>query len=160
MPISRRSSGPGRVNLIGDHTDYNDGVALPMAIDRRVTVAFELRPEPAIDVTSSGFTGPARLPVGPSVDPVAVATTMPAWSRPIAAMIAVVGVQQGGTLRIESDLPVGSGLSSSAALAVALAEVFGVEGSPEEVARLCQQAEQLSGGPGGSDGSAGVRRWS
>ena len=64
-------------------------------------------------------------------------------------MAALARPSTGGTLTIESDLPVGSGLSSSAALAVALAEVFGVTGDPVDVARLCRKAEHRIGVPVG-----------
>jgi galactokinase len=62
----------------------------------------------------------------------------------------VAGPGTGGSIRIDATLPAGSGLASSAALSVALAEVFGIEGPVEAVARLCQRAEQLSGVPVGA----------
>ncbi len=152
MPASHRSTGPGRVNLIGDHTDYNDGLALPMAIDLGVSVNFTPAPGATLAVSSSMFPAPAHLSMGSTVGSW-VASGMdgsaPPWSHLVAAVAEVVGLRQGGTVAIESDLPVGSGLSSSAALAVALTEVFGAGDTPEDVARLCQRAEHLVGVPVG-----------
>jgi galactokinase len=143
--------GPGRVNLIGDHTDYNRGLALPMAITQGVTVSFRASDRPTLSVTSSAFPGDAgiTLALDPGPDAVPVTTLEPAWARLVAAMATLARPATGGTLVIESDLPVGAGLSSSAALAVALAEVFGVTGDPLVVARLCQEAEHRIGVPVG-----------
>jgi len=98
----------------------------------------------------SAFAGSATVPVpartGDGTDPAAVE---PAWARLVAAVAGLAPAPGGGTLRIESTLPVGSGLSSSAALSVALAEVFGPGGTLEEVARLGQRAEHAVGVPVG-----------
>ncbi len=148
MSETRRAVGPGRVNLIGDHTDYNRGLALPMAIGLGVTVTFTPSDDPALVVTSSSFADPAVVPLG--ADP---ASLEPPWGRLVGAVAAVTRWQTGGTVTIGSTLPVGSGLSSSAALAVALASVFGTgatpEGTPERVARLCREAEHRIGVPVG-----------
>jgi galactokinase len=84
--------------------------------------------------------------VGDGPDP---ATLEPAWARLVAAMAVLAPAPGGGTLHIESTLPVGAGLSSSAALSVALADVFGTEGDPLEIARLGQRAEHAIGVPVG-----------
>ena len=70
------------------------------------------------------------LPLDGSADPEALALLEPSWARLVAAMVALARPEWGGSLQIRTTLPVGSGLSSSAALSVALAEVFGVSGSP------------------------------
>jgi galactokinase len=153
-PLVRRALGPGRVNLIGDHTDYNRGLALPMAVGLGVTVTFSPTGGGDLVVTSSAFAGSAVVPAGAGAaaggaagaDP---ATLEPAWARLVAAMAALAPAPGGGTLHIESTLPVGSGLSSSAALSVALAEVFEAGGGPEEIARLGQRAEHAIGVPVG-----------
>lgn len=155
MPLLRRATGPGRVNLIGDHTDYNDGLALPMAIDRGVTVEWTPTEDGSGSgrrtwrVTSSAFDGTVELPVrpGPGFDPREVE---PPWARLVAAMVVLVGPATGGTLRLDSTLPVGSGLASSAATSVALAEAFGAGGTPMAIASLCQEAEHRCGIPVGA----------
>lgn len=149
MPLVRRAVGPGRVNLMGDHTDYNQGLALPMAIGLGVTAMFTPSERRTLLVTSDAFRGNAELPVDISSDASSIAAVTPPWARLIGAMVALAKPDSGGTLTIQSNLPVGSGLSSSAALCTALAEVFGESGSPSVIARLCQQAEHLTGVPVG-----------
>jgi galactokinase len=148
LPEARRVMGPGRVNLIGDHTDYNRGLALPMAIGLGVTVELTADDRPRLVVTSEAFDEPAEIPLDPIPGP-AAGWPEPSWARLVAAMVALARPGSGGTLTITSTLPVGAGLSSSAALAVALAEVFGVGGTPESIARLCQAAEHRAGAPVG-----------
>ncbi len=149
MPEVRRATGRGRVNLIGDHTDYNQGLALPMAIELGVTVEFAPSADSHVTVTSTAFGLSARLPVDLPADGATLAALEPPWARLIGAMIATARPDTGGTMTIDADLPIGSGLSSSAALCVAVAEVFGVGRSAEAVAGLCQRAEHLTGVPVG-----------
>jgi galactokinase len=164
LPEARRAVGPGRVNLIGDHTDYNRGLALPMAIGLGVTVTFTPTDDPTLTVTSSSFGERAVIRLG--ADP---AVVEPEWARLVAAVAAETatgtggmsstgrtatgGMGTGGIVTIASTLPVGSGLSSSAALSVALATVLGVGGTPRGtpvgMARLCRQAEHRIGVPVG-----------
>jgi galactokinase len=137
--------GPGRVNLIGEHTDYNGGLALPFAIDRGVTVTAE--PAHGDEVTANA------LDVGeddafPLAEPGRDADGWRAFVRG-----AVAELQRDGhalvpcRLTIEGDLDQGSGLSSSAALEAALTlALLGVAGSPEpkdrrDLARLCSRVE-------------------
>jgi galactokinase len=151
VAVLRRATGPGRVNLVGDHTDYNDGLALPMAIDLGVSVEWQLSDgdDQTLTATSTAFEGRAELSIGPgaSVDPV---TVEPRWARLIAAMVTLVPPASGGALRVDGTLPIGAGLSSSAALSVALAEVFEVTGSARTIASLCQEAEHRCGVPVGA----------
>jgi galactokinase len=135
---------------MGDHTDYNQGLALPMAIDRGVTMAFVPAPGPDIVVTSDSFTGSAAIPRDIGAHPDAVLAVTPPWARLVAAMVALGRPDHGGRLHITSDLPVEAGLSSSAALCVALADVFGVTAPAWALAGLCQQAEHLTGAPVGT----------
>jgi galactokinase len=134
---------PGRVVLIGDHTDHAGGVSLAMAIDRATTVTGE-RGGGRYHLTSAELDGTAdcgvRLlgnapPPGPAwvryVAGVAIALEQ---ARPTADLVGFRG-------RISSAVPVGAGLSSSAALELALALAFGFDGSPIELARLGQRAE-------------------
>src|SRR4051812_5619573 len=116
----RAFSAPGRVNLIGEHTDYNDGFVLPMAIDRRTYVVGATRSDRRVSVrsttTSSEFTfdldkpGPARR--GSWVDYVE-GTAQAMLKRGMAI--------SGANLLIGTDIPIGAGLSSSAALEMSVA---------------------------------------
>jgi galactokinase len=137
-----RAYAPGRVNLIGDHTDYSGGLVLPMAIDLGTTVVF-VPGGPRIELTSSEEPDPAVVVLDGRVPPSAF---RPEWARYVAAVAAVVGPVEGGTGRITSDLPVGAGLSSSAALEVSVALALGFSGPPLELAQACQRAEQLASG--------------
>lgn len=139
-----RAFAPGRVNLIGDHTDHMGGPVLPMAIQLGTTVS-GVRGGARIELTSDLFDGEVRLdlPVG---DP---ASTSPAWGRYVAGVAAQLGATIGLSGQVTSDLPAGAGLSSSAALEVAVALALGgdaVAADPLHVARSCQAAERLATG--------------
>jgi galactokinase len=127
---------PGRVNLIGDHTDYTGGWVLPMAVQLGTTVTFNpggtrLRLESRDDPE------PADVPLDES-DP---ATTQPSWARYVAGVVAELKPTRGGAGQVHTTLPIGAGLSSSAALELAVALALGFDGSPNELARTCQRAE-------------------
>ncbi len=134
-----RVTAPGRVNLIGDHTDYMGGLAMPMAI-QMATVITGTRTEGRIRLTSDGAEGTVQIDL-PAQDP---ASTSPAWGRYVAAVASVLGTTIGFTGEVVSSIPVGSGLSSSAALEVATALALGDDGSPVEVSRRTQAAELLA----------------
>jgi galactokinase len=144
MPAFRA---PGRVNLIGDHTDYNDGFVLPMAIDLECRVRGA--PSARVRIRSRGET--ADLAADGSDEPSQV---QPAWARYVAGVVralAALGREPRGLDGdVESTVPAGSGLSSSAALEVALAlalsETGGLRLEPRELARACQHAEQAATG--------------
>jgi galactokinase len=138
--------GPGRVNLIGDHTDYNGGLALPIAIDLGVTVVFTPSGGDVLEVVSEDF-GRANVRLQPSAK--AGGHDVPEWARLVAALVELARPGTGGSLHVTTTLPVGAGLSSSAALCVALARVCGVQGAPLTVARLCREAEHRVGAPVG-----------
>ncbi len=150
MPTEQTAMGPGRINLIGDHTDYNQGLALPMAIDLGVTVTFAPDGGDRLSVSSDAFDGGISLPIPLDADARALGAMEPSWARLVAAVAATTGVATGGRLHVTTTLPAGAGLSSSAALSVALAEVFDGRGTAEEVARLGQRAEHLIGAPIGA----------
>jgi galactokinase len=136
---------PGRVNLIGEHTDYNDGFALPFAIDRRVIVAAAARADGLLALTSGqegGETITLRLA---DLAPGAVAGWA-AYPAGVAWALRAAGYPVGGaSLAIDADLAAGAGLASSAALecaaALALLALRDIEVPRTEVARLARRAE-------------------
>ncbi len=134
------AAAPGRVNLIGDHTDYNEGFVLPMAIDRYTAVAGAVRTDRAIRVGSSR-TG--------EVVTLAENETDAGWTRYVRGVVELcreTGLDAGGLdLWIESSVPTGSGLSSSAALCVGIATLIetlaGRTLGAMKKAELCQRVE-------------------
>lgn len=137
----RRAFAPGRVNLIGEHTDYTGGYVLPMAVHLGTTV--ELAPGgEVVALTSADEAIPSLVPVDVT-DPTA---TDPAWARFVAGVVAELRPAFGGRGTVTTTLPIGAGLSSSAALEVAVALALGFEGLPLDLALLCQRAEQRASG--------------
>jgi galactokinase len=135
---------PGRVNLIGEHTDYNDGFVLPMAIERYIVIAGDTNAGREVTLHSVTPGETATFSVRPKVE-----RGEPGWSNYVRGVIA--GFQKLGKKLpafdavIESNLPYGGGLASSAALEVAVASLLelmtGQTLAPIEKALLCQQAE-------------------
>ena len=145
---------PGRVNLIGDHTDYTGGLVLPIAIDRGFWIAAGPTSGNTVDVYSESFAERASVPLSSEIP----GELQPRWARYLAGVIALLlrrGEQLRGTvLWIGGDLAPGAGLSSSAALevgcALALLEVAGRSLPRMELAQLCQRAEnEFAGSPCG-----------
>ncbi len=132
---------PGRVNLIGDHTDHTGGLVLPMAIDLGTTVAGQ-RGGDRVVLRSAEEAEPAVV----SLDIGEPAGAEPPWARYVAGVVAELRPPVGLTGTVATTLPVGSGLSSSAALEVAVALALGAEGPPLVLAELCQRAEQRASG--------------
>ena len=153
---------PGRVNLIGEHTDYNDGFVMPMALERAVRIALVPHEEPIVRLWSEQFAERAEFGLGE-----APADDTPHWLQyPMA--VAGVLAEEGLSLRgfrgvVDGDVPVGAGLSSSAACEVAAALALLVAAKPEigagpaaaaaeahgltseRLALLCQAAEHRVG---------------
>lgn len=132
---------PGRVNLIGDHTDTTDGLVLPMAIGMATTVTGEPGGD-IVHLTSADEVQPAVVPLDVT-DPAAVE---PGWARYVAGVVAELRPASGFRGHVTTTLPVGAGLSSSAALEVAVALALGFDGTTLELARLTQVAEQRASG--------------
>jgi galactokinase len=135
---------PGRVNLIGDHTDYTGGLALPLAIDREVTLRGTDPGRPRIELTSDQDPEPARFPVPvESLDGIA-----PIWAKRVAAIAAELEREDGFSGAVTSTVPIGAGLSSSGALGVAVALALGAEATLNrvEIALLCQRAQRAATG--------------
>ncbi len=133
---------PGRVNLIGEHTDYNDGFVLPIALSQGVTVTAARRADGVLELRSaqSAETAEVSNPTPGSVDGWA------AYAAGIGWALEAAGVSVGGaSLLIDADLPQGAGLSSSAALecavALALCELYDARVPRPELARIAQRAE-------------------
>ena len=134
---------PGRVNLIGEHTDYNDGFVLPLAIDRAIWIALDARADRRVAVFSADFQQSGEFSLDQLVHEQAGWLEYlkgTAWSLQDAgySLAGWEGVVQG-------DVPQGAGLSSSAALEVATARAFAAvsdwEWEPVAMARLGQRAE-------------------
>ena len=135
---------PGRVNLIGEHTDYNDGFVLPMAIERYILIDGSTNPGPEVTLHSVTPGETATFSIRPKVEP-----GEPGWSNYIRGVIAGFPTPRKKLAAfdavIESNLPFGGGLASSAALEVATATLLetmtGQTLDPIEKAVLCQRAE-------------------
>lgn len=146
MPTRIRVVAPGRVNLIGDHTDHTGGWVLPMAIDLATTIECEILDDDRIvELSSDQAGGVLSLPL-PVPDPRRVE---PGWGRYVAGVAAELGdAARALRGRVTSTVPVGGGLSSSAALTVATALALdgGAERDVVATAALCQRAEQRAVG--------------
>ncbi|HEX7168364.1 MAG TPA: galactokinase [Acidimicrobiales bacterium] len=141
-PVTVLARAPGRVNLIGDHTDYTGGYVFPIAIDRYTEVEME-RGTPWVELVSADEEDAAIVSLDDPVDP---ASVEPAWARYVAGVVAMVRPDTGGRGFVRTTVPIGAGLSSSAALEVATALALGLEGTPLDVALACQRAEQIASG--------------
>lgn len=133
-------SAPGRVNLIGEHLDYNGGRSLPIALTVRTSVAAAPRTDGLLVVESLQAEGRTELPAD------GLDARVGGWAGYVAGVIWAMGL--GGTgysLLVDGDVPLGAGLSSSAALECAVAmgvrEVAGSSASRAELVAACVRAE-------------------
>jgi galactokinase len=135
------AAAPGRVNLIGEHIDYSDGFVLPFAIKDRTLVAARKRNDSTVRIASA-----QRRNKIVTVD---ISTVKPGlkgeWERYALGVLWALGVKEGVDLLIDGHVPLGAGLSSSAALecsvATAMNHLFDLGFNLEELARLTQKAE-------------------
>ncbi|MFT7512829.1 MAG: galactokinase [Candidatus Omnitrophota bacterium] len=145
MPMFRVRA-PGRINLIGEHVDYQDGWVMPMAIDRYITAEITPRADPVIEVDSD------RNTLGPILgtpDDALPREGDQDWANYVFGVIAVyreAGIAcPGFSMQISADLPDGAGLSSSAAMetltALTVEHLSGKTLAPVRRAKLCQRAE-------------------
>ena len=148
MPTFRA---PGRVNLIGGQVDYHEGWIVGMAIDRDVVVEAEPRTDGRVVASSAELPGRVDIAADGTDEPNAVT---PAWGRIVAGVVRVLAEAGrepiGTTLQIRSELPVGAGLSSSAAFevacALALGDVAAFSPAPMTLALGVQRAEHVATG--------------
>ena len=135
---------PGRVNLIGEHTDYNDGFVMPVAIDRYTQVAIKPRDDRKLCIHSQNFSEGIEFNLDQQKP-----RAKRHWSDYVLGVAVVLGqagyALRGADLTIQSNVPIGAGLSSSAAIEVATAlamlENSDLEVDRVQIAKLCQQAE-------------------
>ncbi len=136
------ASAPGRVNLIGEHTDYNDGFVLPIAIDKRIGIAGSPRDDAQVRLYSLNFKCGENF----SIDSLTKEDKWTDYIKGVIHELLKAGHRvKGFNAVLYGDIPQGSGLSSSAAIEVAtaffLAQTYQLALSPEETATLCQRAE-------------------
>lgn len=138
---------PGRVNLIGEHTDYNGGLVLPCAIDYRTVIVARRRDDRLVRIAAADYDGALDEY---SLDAPIARLASPMWANYVRGVVRdLVGrglPVQGMDLAIAGDVPQGAGLSSSASLSVAVCRLFatlpGFEGlSPVDMALVAQRAE-------------------
>ncbi len=136
---------PGRVNLIGEHTDYNDGFVFPMAIEPQVSIVCRSRTDNVVKISSTVFPNEfVEFSIQKKIE-----RSKPAWGnyvRGVAAGLIAAGIPLAGMdALVCNSLPVGSGLSSSAAVEVATARsllrLIDSEMESQRVALICQKAE-------------------
>ena len=146
---------PGRVNLIGEHTDYSDGYCLPVAIDRECRIQAESNPSQLVTARSVQLDGRVEISIGDG----SIRPGSAPWGKFVAGSVQVVRELghrvHGMDLEIDSTVPAGSGLSSSSALAIALVLTLLPPDAPERadrrtLAKLALRAEVAATGvPGG-----------
>ena len=134
---------PGRVNLIGEHTDYNDGFVLPIALNRATWIALSPHDSQEVHLKSLDFDESVTVPLHQKLN------QDRGWQEYLKGVVNIMSREKmmlkGWHGVVAGDVPIGAGLSSSASLELALAKAFAVAGDwkwePQKMARLCQKAE-------------------
>jgi galactokinase len=134
---------PGRINIIGEHTDYNLGLSMPAAINRWVIVCLRLRPDQTVSVTSQNYHDKMEYTLNQPFTPA------DSWEKYTYGSITIFGTQypvkQGFEAVIWGNVPIGSGVSSSAAMEVALMNSLRAAFAPEmddlALVKMCQRVE-------------------
>jgi galactokinase len=143
---------PGRVNLLGEHVDYNDGIVLPAAIDRQVNLIAGKSGNDIVTIYALDFNDQTSFHINNLLDKVdTLGNPLPAWAlypAGVAWSFQRAGFEVSGIQAVfSSNIPIGAGLSSSAAVEVGFAviwQIFGNWGIGDiEMARLCQKAENI-----------------
>ncbi|HTK10576.1 MAG TPA: galactokinase [Ktedonobacteraceae bacterium] len=155
---------PGRVNYIGEHTDYNDGFVLPLAVDRVAAFAGRMRDDGIVRLWSTHFHERAQFTLAGLPDNFEQQRSpLPGWARYVLGVASELLrdglVLNGFDAVVGGDVPLGGGMSSSAALEVATVQAFsffsagrftvaeeGATKTPMEVAACCQRAEHVASG--------------
>ncbi len=145
-PPGLRVRAPGRVNLIGEHTDYNDGFVFPAAIDREITILASPRSDGCVSAVSVDFSQSSKFETAGDLKKDGDAP----WNNYIRGVVSMFRKRgftvPGMNLLIAGNVPIGAGLSSSAALEVATAETIrrlaDLRIEKTEMALLCQAAER------------------
>jgi len=135
-------SAPGRINIIGEHTDYNYGLAMPAAINKYIYVAMSFNNHRKINVYSDKFENQFSFELTNMI-------TTKSWCKYILGGINEVfqsyNVSSGLDISIHSNLPMGKGISSSAALEVALVnaliKIFGIDKNDNDIIKICQKID-------------------
>jgi galactokinase len=135
------ASAPGRVNLIGEHIDYSQGFVLPFAISYRTTAQIRRRDDQIIRIRSKQKT---RDEITTSISDLTPGS-QGGWERYVLGVMWALGISEGVDIEIDGDVPLGAGLSSSAALecavAVGLNDLFSLGLNIKQLALLTQKAE-------------------
>lgn len=148
--VQYRAIGPGRVNLLGEHVDYNDGMVLPAAIDRQVTISANVRTDRLVHLQATDLNAEVVF----SLDELekrqdTTGRPLPHWALYPAGVAWALQqarlLTRGFSGSYSSDIPIGSGLSSSAAVQVGFATLWQIMGGWQidrmELAKICQRSE-------------------
>lgn len=144
MSLEVRASAPGRVNLIGEHTDYNHGFVLPTSIPQTTHVTLKKRNDRSVEAISCQASDENRISY--LLGEESPSSSWGTYLQGITKILSTTGYSLSGfEAKITSTVPIGSGLSSSAALEVSiirgLRELFSLSLSDVEIARICQRVE-------------------